>query len=154
MASVITAGVGTTRRAAVQEHGQARWPRVTLTWAGALLAAGTGWVIAAAAQPTAVDPELTLLIRGMAGIKALMVTVLLAALTWRTRWRLSTPLWVAYVTGAWSMAFATMLIWHYAFIGPAAIFFHAAELTLLVLAWRDGRGNFSLLDYPGRRLHR
>ncbi len=150
MDSVITARVGAARPTPAHHPGQARWGTVTLTWTGALLAAGAGWAVAAATEATPVDPELALLIRGMAGIKALIVVALLAALSWRTRWHLSRPLWAAYAMGAWGMAFATLLIWQAAFIGAAAVFFHVAELAVLVLAWRDGRRSFGLLDYAGR----
>lgn len=150
MARVITAGVDDTRPKAPAEARNTRWRAVVLTWSGAVLAGGAGWFTATTIGPTAIDPELSLLIRGMAGIKAMMVLALLAALTWRTRWPLPPPLWSAYTLGAWGMAFATVLIWHYTFIAAAAVFFHAAELLVLVLAWQDGRQRFGLFDYAGR----
>lgn len=86
------------------------------------------------------DPELAVLLRGMATIKAVIVLAALALLCWRFRRPVSPRSAVAYLVGAWMAAGAAMLVWQLSFIPLAALTFHVGEFTLLFAAWRDRRG--------------
>jgi hypothetical protein len=121
-------------------------PQSTITAARprALLVIGTALLLAAPlvllrpAAHWAGDPELFRLLRGMAGIKAVLA-VLAFAVVW---WRLGRPgvtfrPAATYVGGVWAMALATGLIWQLTTIPAASLLFHAAIVTLLVTAWRD-----------------
>jgi hypothetical protein len=105
---------------------------------GSVLAAGVGLVLGDPTSLLARDPELGLLLRAMALIKAVLVAVAMAAIVWRLRRPASTPVTLAYVAGAWAMSFATALIWQLTVIPGAALLFHVGEIGLLLLAWRDG----------------
>jgi hypothetical protein len=106
-----------------------------------------GCVISAAmafrlGDPTAylaADPELAQLLRGMAVIKAGIVIAAIGVLLWRFGRPMSPPLAAIYLVGAWLLSAATLLVWQLTLIPLAAIGFHAAELSLLVVAWRDTR---------------
>lgn len=86
------------------------------------------------------DVELARLLRGMAVIKAAICLLALGALWWRFGHPTSRRLAAAYLLGAWLVAGASMLVWQLTLVPAAAIAFHAGELTLLIAAWRDGRG--------------
>jgi hypothetical protein len=85
------------------------------------------------------DPDLAILLRGMALIKAALVAAGLAILWWRFRWPVSTGVAAGYLMGACLVTGATMMIWQLTYIAASAAAFHIGELTLLVLAWRDHR---------------
>lgn len=107
--------------------------------AGCALAVLAGLALGDPTPRMAADPEVALLLRGMAAIKAVLLLGALALLAWRLGRPL--PRWMAavYVGGACVMAFATALIWQLTALPLAAVAFHAAEITLLVTAWRDLR---------------
>lgn len=135
----MSASASTATRAAVpigRRSVPLRWGGVLL--AGGVLAAATGLVLGDPSSLLARDPELGRLLRGMALIKAALVAVAMAAIVWRLRRPASTPVAVAYVAGAWTMSFATALIWQLTAIPGAALLFHVGEIGLLLLAWRDG----------------
>jgi hypothetical protein len=91
----------------------------------------------AATRPA--EPQLELLLRGMAAIKLLLVAGSAALLWWRFGRPIATPMAAAYLAGAAIAACAPVLIWQLKLIVPAAILFHAGELVLLCAAWRDRR---------------
>lgn len=107
------------------------------------LALGSALTIAAAAllgsplASVAADPDLARLLRGMALIKALIVTIALLLLRWRFGQPLSSRLAAAYLAGVWLMAGASMMIWQLAEIPTAAFSFHLGAFVLLATAWRD-----------------
>jgi hypothetical protein len=111
--------------------------------AGCAIAVAISLAIGNPAELLAADPELSLLLRGMALIKAILVAGGLSALWWRFRWPVSTKLALGYVAGAWLVTGATMMIWQLTAIAAAAVAFHVGEVTLLVLAWRDYRDDAS-----------
>lgn len=111
----------------------------------------TAWLAAAVAAAAALalvvgdpqpllqaDPDLAWLLRGMAAIKGLLVAAAVVAIAWRLRRPAPPALAAAYVAGVAGLAAATASIWQLSHIVPAALLFHAAEIALLVLAWRDG----------------
>ena len=94
-----------------------------------------------------VDPELAFLMRGMAGIKATLVSAALGLLWWRFNYPTSQLIAMAYVIGVGLASGATVLIWQLSFIPLAAIAFHAGEFLLLLAAWRDQAGQPGLRSY-------
>jgi hypothetical protein len=84
------------------------------------------------------DPALARLLRGMALIKGMIAIAALAAVFWRLAWPVSKSAAAAYLVSSWAVAGSTMLIWQLSYIVPAALLFHAAALSLLLVGWRDG----------------
>jgi hypothetical protein len=111
----------------------------TLLVAGCVLAALLGLGVARLAAPREIDADLVVLLRAMAVIKAALVAAAIGAVSWRLG--LPTTPRVAFVYGASValMSFATALIWMTAFIGLAALAFHAGLFAALFAAWRDDR---------------
>jgi hypothetical protein len=109
------------------------------------LVCGCAVSMAAAAwygDPTAylqADPSLARLLRGMALIKALLVVLAAAAVLWRLGKPASYRVVAAYLAGCWAIAGAATLIWQLTLIPLAAIGFHVAEISMLVVAWREHR---------------
>ena len=88
---------------------------------------------------SAAEPELALLLRGMAVIKAGIALVALALSFWRFGQPVSTSAALGYALGVWALGGATVLIWFLSFIPAAALLFHLGVFGLLILAWREGR---------------
>lgn len=105
---------------------------------GSVAAAVVAW-LATSGVGQAAEPELAVLLRGMAAIKGLLA-LSAASLVW---WRLGQPLAlrvaVAYIACASVLFASTVFIWQLAFILAAAVLFHTAGLVGLVLAMREGR---------------
>ena len=104
---------------------------------GSVAAVVVAW-LATSGVSQAAEPELALLLRGMAAIKGLL-GLSAAGLVW---WRLGQPLGLrvagTYIACSWVLFFSTVLIWQLAFILAAAVLFHAAGLVGLVVAMREG----------------
>ena len=83
------------------------------------------------------DPELFRLLRGMAGLKGVMVAIAFTAVWWRLGRELAPRLASTYVGGVWAIALATGLIWQLTAVPTASALFHGAIIALLVAAWRD-----------------
>lgn len=107
--------------------------------AGVLMTVVLTLVLARDAPLVARDPELLRLLRFMAVVKGAMVMAAVALLLWRARWPLRTTLALAYGLVCCVAAAAVASLAHGAWVGPAALAFHAAELGFLLAAWRDGR---------------
>jgi hypothetical protein len=103
---------------------------------GTLLAVAAAWA-GSPAQPAAADPELAILLRGMAVIKIALIVPALALLWWRFGFALSAPVAAGYLAGGWLIAGATALIWQLSSIALAAAVFHLAGFALLLLALAD-----------------
>ncbi len=85
------------------------------------------------------DPPLARLLRGMALIKGLMAIAAIAAVWWRFGQPVLKPVAAGYLMGSWALVGSTMLIWQLTWIPAAAILFHAAGLSMLIVSWRaDG----------------
>jgi hypothetical protein len=117
----------------------ARWVLRALLVGGAATAFAAAAVTGDPAAYVRADPGLATLLRGMAVIKALLATGAVGALLWRFGRPIERPVAVAYLAGAWCMAGASMLVWRLTHIGVGAFAFHAGELTLLLVAWREHR---------------
>lgn len=108
-----------------------------------LAAVAIASALAPYAPSVARDAELLPLLRFMAGVKGLMVTVALALVVWRSQWPLRVGTAVAYMLACTVATVAVALIAQPVWVGPAALAFHAAELGFLVTAWRDGHGGLA-----------
>lgn len=86
------------------------------------------------------DVELARLLRGMAVAQGIILLAVLALLSWRLRWLTFRPLVLSYAAAVGVMSFASALVWQLAFIGVAAVLFHASLVALLVLILRDDVG--------------
>jgi hypothetical protein len=127
-----------TPAAAVPRLGDAGRLRFLLV-AGALLAASAAYAVG---DPTAylqADAKLGILLRGMAVIKAMISLAAMGALWWRFGRPIAPATAGVYLVATWMTAAASMLVWQLWHIGIGAVAFHAGELTLLFVAWREHR---------------
>ena len=85
------------------------------------------------------EPELVLLLRGMAVLEAGLALTAVALAYWRFGRPVSTRAGAGVVVGVSSPVAASALIWFLSFIVAASIAFHVGALGLLVLARREGR---------------
>ncbi len=83
------------------------------------------------------DPALARLLRGMALIKGLISMAAVAAVLWRFGRPVSKPAAAGYLVGSWFLVGSTMLIWQLTWIAAAAILFHAAAVSMLLVSWRE-----------------
>ena len=113
--------------------------------AGCVTALGLGAWLGQPAVLLAADPELARLLRGMALIKAALVMLALAAVTWRFGRPVSLRVAAAYLVGCWLLVSASILVWQLSYIAAAAIGFHAGEIGMLLVAWRD-HGDSALFE--------
>jgi hypothetical protein len=104
---------------------------------GAAAAIGVAAWVGDPAATLQADPALGHLLRGMALIKALLTMAALAAVYWRFGWTVSRAATALYLLSASTLAGSTMLIWQLSFILPAALLFHAAAISLVVIGWRE-----------------
>jgi hypothetical protein len=112
----------------------------TLSRQGALLtlaalAAAAGLL---ATGPALVDPELVMLLRFMAVLKAAMAIGALVLVAWRLRRPAGPALAASGIASVAFMAAGAGLIWSLGHVALGAVLFHAGLFTLLVAAWRDG----------------
>jgi len=138
MLQPVTAAPLATPTASVPRLGDAARFRFLLV-AGALLAAGAVYFVG---DPTAyleADPKLGLLLRGMAVIKAMISLAAMGALWFRFGRPIPLATATVYLVATWLTAAASMLVWQLWHIGIGAVAFHAGELTLLLVAWREHR---------------
>lgn len=116
-----------------------QWAPPVLALLLSLAAVGAAALLAPYAPTPLRDPELVTLLGFMALVKGLMLATALGLVAWRTRWPLPVGTAAAYVLACGVAALAVALIARLAWVGPAALMFHAAELGFLCTAWRDGR---------------
>ncbi len=119
--------------------------------AGAALAALVTPVEEAARAAQAAGPELTRLLRSMAGLKLLFAAGLLAAAYWRlalpaSMWRLA-----SYAVAGAAMAAGPVLIWEMAHVRLGALLLHGGLLAGALLLWRDSVVGSRLGDMVARR---
>ncbi len=108
---------------------------------GSCLAATlTAWL---AGDPTAylqADPDLALVLRGMALIKAALVVAAMIVVLWRYAWPLPARLSTAYLLGVTMMTFSSMTIWQLSHLVGASVLFHLGIFLLLGSAYLDNAG--------------
>lgn len=101
------------------------------------LAAGGAWLVGDPSARLAADPETATLLRSMALLKATFFLPAFAAVWWRFGRPTGPGFRLAYTAVVAVMAGAAMLVWQLSFLGLTSLAFHAALISLLVLAWRD-----------------
>lgn len=83
------------------------------------------------------DPPLARLLRGMALIKGMIAIAAAVAVFWRLGWPASQRAAAAYLVFCWLLAGSTMCIWQLSHLVPAALLYHAAALSLLLVSCRE-----------------
>jgi len=83
------------------------------------------------------DPALARLLRGMALIKGMLAVGAVAAVYWRLSWTIDARVAATYAITAAAMAGSAALIWQLSYIPFAALLFHAAALSMLIVGWRE-----------------
>ncbi|MGP9813194.1 hypothetical protein ACTZWT_16935 [Rhodopseudomonas sp. NSM] len=83
------------------------------------------------------DPELVMLLRFMAGVKALLALFALGVAVWRLGYPTSPALTLAYVTAPALMCAAPVVIWQMAHVAVGAALFHAGFVLLLLALYAD-----------------
>jgi hypothetical protein len=83
------------------------------------------------------DPALARLLRAMALIKGMIAIAAVGAVFWRLAWPVSRTAGAAYLASSWAVAGSTMLVWQLSYIVPAALMFHVAALSLLLVGAED-----------------
>jgi len=104
---------------------------------GCVLAIGTAAWLGDPSGYLQADPALARLIRGMAFIKGMIAIAVLGAVFWRLAWPVGRTAGALYLVSSWALAGSTMIIWQLSYIVPAALLFHAAALSLLLVSWRE-----------------
>ncbi len=105
--------------------------------AGAALATLATQAAEAAHATQAAGPELTRLLRAMAGLKLMFAAAALAAAWWRLAAPASTARLAGYATAAAAMAAGPVLIWNMAHVPLGALLLHGGLLATALLLWRD-----------------
>jgi hypothetical protein len=82
-------------------------------------------------------PDLTRLLRAMAGLKLLMAAGALAAVWWRLGAAASAPWLAGYTVACMAMAAGPGLIFSMDNVRTGALLLHAGLFTTLVMLWRD-----------------
>jgi len=121
-------------------------PALAIAAAAAMAIATLLLTVPGAATPPVAqaDPELTMLLRFMAGVKAMLALAALAAVAWRLGYPASPPLSAAYLLAPALMCAAPVLIWRMAHVAAGAGLFHGGLIVLLIALYAD-RGNTSAL---------
>jgi len=116
---------------------EARTMLQTLTVAACALSIGVaGWI----GDPSGyleTDLALAHVLRAMAVIKGMVALAAVGAVLWRFGWPVSKPIAFGYVVGSSVLAGSTMLIWQLSFIPLAAVLFHVAAASMLIIGWRE-----------------
>ncbi len=105
--------------------------------AGAALAAFATPASEAAQAAQAAGPELTRLLRAMAGLKMMFAACVLSAIAWRLAAPVSTWRVVSYGVAGAAMAAGPVLIWDMVHIRLGALLLHGGLLAGALLLWRD-----------------
>ncbi len=105
--------------------------------AGAALAAFATPAAESAQAAHAAGPELTRLLRAMAGLKLLFAAGVLGAVAWRLAAPASTWRVVCYGMAGAAMAAGPVLIWDMVHIRLGAFLLHGGLLAGALLLWRD-----------------
>jgi hypothetical protein len=142
-ASLEQAPAGTAAlRADVRSDANERITKLAVMRAALIVGAVAAVVVAlraASGAGQAAEPELAVLLRGMAAIKGLLALAAASVVWWRLGQPVSSRVAAAYVSCICVLFASTVLIWQLAFILAAAVLFHAAGLVGLVIALREGR---------------
>lgn len=104
---------------------------------GSVAAATVAW-FAASGSSQSVEPQLAILLRGMAAIKGLLAALGTGLVYWRFGSPVSARAVSAYIGCVWLLFVACALIWQLAFILLGAVLFHVGGIGVLLVAWHEG----------------
>jgi len=90
-------------------------------------------------------PDLTRLLRAMAGIKMLLAGLAAVAVYWRLGAATGVLRLASYAAACGAMAAGPALIWDMAHVGAGALLLHGGLLATILLLWRDP-GTAAVLD--------
>ena len=96
-------------------------------------------------------PDLTRLLRAMAGMKALAAAGLVVAVLWRLAEPVSWPWLAGYALACAAMAVGPGLIWEMVHLPLGALLLHGGLLATVVLLWRDPAMHVRLEQAVARR---
>ena len=113
-------------------------PRTTLV-AGLLLAVAAALIVSRGAPAYAGDAELALLLRFMGLIKLVMAAAAAGLLAWRLQSPLNRRLRLVASVACWFLAMGATLITSLAYLIPALALFHVGLLSLIAVAFLEGR---------------
>jgi hypothetical protein len=99
-------------------------------------AAATGSAASSRAVAEA-GPDLTRLLRAMAGIKMLLAGLAAVAVYWRLGAATGALRLAGYAAACGAMAAGPALIWDMAHVGAGALLLHGGLLATILLLWRD-----------------
>jgi hypothetical protein len=120
--------------------------RILASWRGALFLAAAAGALSgllfttpdqAASAQAAAGPELAMLLRFMAVVKAGMALATLALTAWRFGFSISPAQALGYLGAGTLMAAAPLPIWQLAHVAAGAALFHLGLLLLLVALFAD-----------------
>lgn len=116
----------------------------TSPWQPALLVAAvatavTAWLLAGSTQPSLLDsdPELAMLLRFMAAVKAVMELAALGVTTWRLGHPATPAVALVYLAAVSLMGAAPGVIWQLAHVELGAALFHAGLLLFCCALFAD-----------------
>ncbi len=92
------------------------------------------------ADPSAADPELLMLLRFMAVVKAAMALGAAALVAWRLGRPVRPATGIGYVAATSSMAAGAGLIWQLEHVAAGAVLVHGGLVAMGALAWMDRAG--------------
>ncbi len=121
---------------------------VTVAAAAGLLTLGTASSAHAIAQA---GPDLTRLLRAMAGLKLLMAAAALAAVLWRLALPASLPRVAGYALAGAAMAAGPGLIASMSHVAAGALLLHAGLLATILMLWQDPATTHRLQTLINRR---
>jgi len=107
-------------------------------------AAATGSAASSRAVAEA-GPDLTRLLRAMAGIKMLLAGLAAVAVYWRLGAATGVLRLAGYAAACGAMAAGPAFIWDMAHVGAGALLLHGGLLATILLLWRDP-GTAAVLD--------
>jgi hypothetical protein len=127
----------------------------TLIVAATMVAAFAGFAAcgtdASAHAVLQAGPDLTRLLRAMAGLKFLMAVGAMAVVWWRLGAAASLPWLAGYTAAGMAMAAGPGLIVSMAHVGAGALLLHAGLGATLVMLWRDPAMGARLQEALARR---
>ncbi len=106
----------------------------------AVLAFAAGMLVADAAdtaRAVATDPDLSRLLRAMAGLKALMAAAAVGVMMWRLASPIGPVRLGLYAVSTAAMTAGPALIWNLVNIGSGAALLHGGLFAAVALLWRD-----------------
>ena len=92
---------------------------------------------AGTARAVAAEPELALLLRAMAGLKAVIAASVIGLIIWRLGSPIGPLRLALYALSTSAMTAGPVLIWTLAHVGSGAALLHGGMLAGLILLWRD-----------------